>query len=238
MKIFPAIDILDGVCVRLFQGDFEQKVSYKKDPLEIALAYQDQGAINLHLVDLDGARAGALKNLAILERLSAKTNLLIDYGGGVKSKTDIQSLLDAGANQVSVGTSAVSNPDLFLDWLNTFSDSIILSADVKNGQVVIAGWQESTAFTVADLIQKYQTVGLSHVACTDVSKDGTMAGPATLLYKELVEKFPDINLIASGGVSTLEDIIALKQAGVFGVIIGKALLDGKFSMSESVRVAG
>ena len=234
MKIFPAIDILDGGCVRLYQGDFDQRITYQRDPLEIALAYQAEGAKYLHLVDLDGAKAGEIKNIHILEKLASQTNLSIDYGGGIKSKQDIKRLLDAGAKQVSVGSSAVREPELFAEWLSEFGDKIILSADVNNGFVQISGWQEATKFSVSDLILRFKTHGLKYVACTDVSKDGTMSGPSIKLYRDLVHNFPGVYFLASGGVANLSDISDLKQSEVFGVIIGKALLDGKFKLKDAL----
>ena len=237
MKIFPAIDILDGGCVRLFQGDFEQRITYQRDPLEIALAYQSEGAKYLHLVDLDGAKAGELKNISILEKLASQTSLSVDYGGGINSKEDIHRLLDAGAKQVSVGSSAVKEPELFIEWLSEFGEKIILSADVNNGQVQISGWQLATPFSVSDLILRFKPYGLKYVSCTDVSKDGTMSGPNFLLYRDLVHQFPGVSVIASGGVASLEDIAHLKNTEVYGVIIGKALLDGRFKLKDALALA-
>lgn len=238
MKLFPAIDILDGSCVRLFQGDFEQRVNYERDFLEIALSYQEQGAEFLHLVDLDGARSGRLVNVHILEKLAESTKLLIDYGGGIKSRDDIKMLLDCGARQVTIGSVAVRHPDLFKDWLFEFGPSVILSADVNSErQIQIAGWKENSLKTVFELIEQFQSSGLEYVACTDVSKDGTMSGPSVALYRDILKQFPKLNLFASGGVACLADIAALNQSGLYGVIIGKALLDGCFSFAEAKNLS-
>lgn len=234
MRIYPAIDILEGGCVRLFRGDFEQRVTYHRDALEIALGYEAEGARYLHLVDLDGARKGELVNIGVLENLARQTRLSIDYGGGVNSATDIERLLAAGAQQVTVGSIAVREPQTFKAWLGTFGDKIILSADVNEGQVVIAGWTEATSVGLSELIERNLNFGLKTVACTDVSKDGTMTGPNFELYRGLVKEFPTVEIIASGGVANLEHVLQLRETGVAGVIIGKALLEGKLKLKDAL----
>ncbi len=237
IDIIPAIDIIEGKCVRLTQGDYEQKKVYNENPLEVALQFQDAGISRLHLVDLDGAKASKIVNWKVLEQISSKTNLFIDFGGGVKSDDDIRIAFECGAKQVTGGSIAVKNESLFLSFLEHYgADKIILGADVKNKQIAVSGWQESTQLDIIGFLENYVAKGIKHVICTDISKDGLLQGPSFELYKEVLGQFNDISLIASGGITTLDDVIKLDELGLRGAIIGKALYEGKIKLSELTKL--
>lgn len=238
MHLIPAIDIIDGKCVRLTQGDYEQQKVYNEDPLEVAKSFEAHGLQRLHLVDLDGARAGRIVNYKVLERLAARTGLWIDFGGGLKSDDDLRIAFECGAQQVTGGTVAVKDPDLFLGWLEKYgNDRIILGADVKAGKIAISGWQEQSELELFDFLEGYTAKGVQYSICTDVSKDGLLQGTALELYTRIRERFPELKLIASGGVTGLEEIEKLREIGCFGAIIGKAIYEGKISLKELERLA-
>jgi phosphoribosylformimino-5-aminoimidazole carboxamide ribotide isomerase len=236
IEIIPAIDIIDGKCVRLTQGDYAQKKVYNEHPLEVARAFEDAGLSRLHLVDLDGAKAGAVKNWKVLELLAGKTGLAIDFGGGIKTAKDVDIVFNSGAVLATVGSIAVRDPEMLAGWLQVFgAERFLLGADVKDEKIAIHGWQETTDRWVYDLIEEFMAKGIRQVFCTDVSKDGLLEGPSMDLYKNIVERFPDLHFIASGGVSGMEDVYRLEEAGVRGVIIGKAIYEGRISLQEIVR---
>ncbi len=233
MRIIPAIDIINGQCVRLTQGDYTQKKIYNNDPLEVAKTFADAGLKYLHLVDLDGAKAGAVMNWEVVEQITGKTNLKVDFGGGIKTASEISKLLDLGVEQVNLGSIAVKQPELVRQWIKQFGpDKVILSADVKNELVQISGWMHDTQVRLDQLIKQYIEFGIQYVTCTDISTDGMLSGPNVILYKKLKSEFPKINWIASGGVSSLDDLQDLASAGVFGAIVGKAIYENRFSLDE------
>ncbi|HWB90951.1 MAG TPA: 1-(5-phosphoribosyl)-5-[(5-phosphoribosylamino)methylideneamino]imidazole-4-carboxamide isomerase [Puia sp.] len=233
MEIIPAIDIIDGKCVRLTQGDYSQKKIYNEHPLEVAMAFEDAGLRRLHLVDLDGARAGAVKNWKVLETLAGKTGMVIDFGGGIKTAADVDIVFNSGAALATVGSMAVKNGPLFVEWLGTYgAERFLLGADVKNEKIAVGGWLETTDRWIYDFIQEYMEKGVEQIFCTDVSKDGLLQGPAIELYKNIVDKFPGLHFIASGGVSGIDDVYRLEEVGCKGVIIGKAIYEGRIKLSE------
>jgi len=233
MQIIPAIDIIDGKCVRLTQGDYEQKKVYNEHPLEVALEFQDAGLKRLHLVDLDGAKAGAVKNWKVLETIAAKTGMIIDFGGGIKTEKDVEIVFNSGAALATVGSIAVKNEQEFVKWLLTWgADKFLLGADVKDEKIAVAGWLETTDVWIYDFIQKYIGHGVQQLFCTDVSKDGLLQGPSIDLYRNIIAKFPDLHFIASGGVSNMDDVLQLKEIGCRGVIIGKAIYEGRITIKE------
>jgi len=233
MEIIPAIDIIDGKCVRLTQGDYSQKKIYNEKPLEVAREFEDAGLKRLHLVDLDGAKAGAVKNWKVLETIAGKTSLLIDFGGGIKTEKDVQIVLGSGAAFATVGSIAVKDEKEFSRWLQLMGpDKFLLGADVKEEKIAVAGWLETTDIWIYDFIEKYIEKGIQQLFCTDVSKDGKLEGPAVDLYKNITGKFPSLHFIASGGVSGMQDLDALEEAGCKGVIIGKAIYEGRISLAE------
>jgi phosphoribosylformimino-5-aminoimidazole carboxamide ribotide isomerase len=228
MRIIPAIDLIDGQCVRLTQGDYTTGKVYHSDPLEVAQYFESQGAKYLHLVDLDGAKAGKVVNLAVLEKIALHTRLRIDFGGGIQSDDDIQKVFDSGAYQITGGSIAVKKPDTFLAWIERYSaEKIILGADVRQEQISVSGWQETTSLNLFDFLAQYIARGIQYVICTDIQRDGLLQGSSTDLYKKILERFPDIKLIASGGVSDIEELAMLKSIGLHGAIIGKALYENK-----------
>ncbi|KIA83245.1 1-(5-phosphoribosyl)-5-[(5-phosphoribosylamino)methylideneamino] imidazole-4-carboxamide isomerase [Kaistella solincola] len=232
MKIIPAIDIIDGKCVRLSKGDYETKKIYHENPLDIAKEFEANGIQYLHVVDLDGAKAKTIKNLKTLEILAAKTALIIDFGGGIKSRQDLKNAFSAGASQVTVGSIAVENPEICAEWLEEFgAEKLILGADCLNRKVKTSGWLTESDLDVLDFIQDYQKKGIQSVICTDISKDGMLQGPSFELYTEILKQ-TKIDLIASGGISSIEDVEELKNIGCAGAIIGKALYEGKISLKE------
>jgi phosphoribosylformimino-5-aminoimidazole carboxamide ribotide isomerase len=233
IQIIPAIDIIDGKCVRLTQGDYAQKIIYNEDPLEVAKGFEAIGITRLHLVDLDGAKSGKVINLSVLEKIAANTKLVIDFGGGIKSDADISSVYNAGAAIATIGSVAVKDPDKFYAWVKkNGADKILLGADVKNEKIAVSGWLEETAISVFDFIRENISVGINTIFCTDISKDGLLQGPAIELYKKIIAENPKINLIASGGVSNMKDIISLEKIGCKGVIIGKAIYEGRIRLNE------
>lgn len=233
MKIIPAIDIIDGKCVRLTQGDYNQKTVYNENPLEVAKEFEDAGLTRLHLVDLDGAKAGQVRNWKVLESIAAKTNMIIDFGGGVKTQKDAQIILDSGAALVTVGSIAVKDEALFVSWLQHFGASkFLLGADVKDEKLAVHGWLETTDVWIYDFIRKYMDHGVEQIFCTDVAKDGALQGPSTELYKNIITEFPKLQFIASGGVSNMDDVHQLAETGCAGVIIGKAIYEGRVTLKQ------
>ena len=232
MKIIPAIDIIDVKCVRLSKGDYDTKKIYHENPLDIAKEYEANGIQYLHLVDLDGAKAKTIKNLRTLEILASETNLIIDFGGGIKTRESLESAFNAGANQVTVGSIAVENPEICEEWIQEFgAEKLILGADCLDRKVKTSGWLENSDLEVIDFIQSYQKKGLKDVICTDISKDGMLQGPSFELYKEILGQC-EVSLIASGGISCMKDLEDLKELGCSGAIIGKALYEGKITLKE------
>ena len=233
MQLIPAIDIIEGKCVRLSKGDFTQMKVYNEQPLEVAFQFQDSGLRRLHLVDLDGAKSGTVKNWKVLETIAGKTNLEIDFGGGIKTQKDVEIIFNSGAIMATVGSIAVKDETLLTQWLDIFGkDKFLIGADVKEEKIAVAGWQETSDVWIYDFIHKYLEKGVLQFFCTDVSKDGQLEGPAVDLYKKLLEKFPSLQLIASGGVSHLDDLDALQLAGCSGVIIGKAIYEGRITLKQ------
>ena len=233
MEIIPAIDIIDGKCVRLTHGDFSQKKIYNERPLEVALQFQDAGLNRLHLVDLDGAKSGAIKNWKVLETIAGKTSLVIDFGGGINSSKDVDIVLNSGAAFVTVGSMAVKNEVLFSEWLSTYGpDKFLLGADVKDEKIAINGWQNTTDHWIYDFIESYIQKGINQLFCTDISKDGALQGPSFDLYRNIIGKFPDLHFIASGGVGSMDDIYKLEEIGCKGVIIGKAIYEGRIALKD------
>lgn len=232
MRIIPAIDIINGKCVRLTQGNYSTEKVYREDPLDAAKEYEDIGIQFLHVVDLDGAKSNRIINYNTLYKIASQTSLKIDFGGGLKSDEDLKIAFENGASQITGGSIAVKNQELFLSWLSTFgSDKIILGADCNHRIIATQGWTESSSFEVADFIKEYENKGIRYVICTDISKDGTLKGPSTDLYNEILQS-SSINLIASGGVSSLDDLHMLKEIGCEGAIIGKAIYEGKIKLNE------
>lgn len=236
MTIIPAIDIIDGKCVRLTQGDYNQKKVYNERPLEVAKEFEDAGLKRLHLVDLDGAKAGVVKNWKVLEAIAGKTKMVIDFGGGIKTDKDVNIVFEAGAALATVGSIAVKDEATFTSWLGKYgADKFLLGADVKDEKIAIGGWLETTDVWIYDFIEKYVSKGVSQIFCTDVSKDGKLEGPSIELYKNIISKFPDLHFIASGGVSSIEDVYALEAIGCKGVIIGKAIYEGRIDIEQLTK---
>ncbi len=233
MILIPAIDIIDGKCVRLTEGDYSQKKIYNEHPLEVAKAFEDAGLQRLHLVDLDGARNGAVKNWKVLEAIAGKTDLVIDFGGGIKTEKDLNIVFNSGAALATIGSMAVKNDQEFIKWLDNFgADKFFLGADVKDEKIAVNGWLETTDIWVYDFIQKYIGKGVHQIFCTDVSKDGKLEGPSLDLYKTIVQQFPELYFVASGGVSSMNDLDELRKIGCKGVIIGKAIYEGRISLTD------
>jgi phosphoribosylformimino-5-aminoimidazole carboxamide ribotide isomerase len=233
MQIIPAIDIIDGKCVRLTEGDYSQKKIYNERPLEVALQFEDAGVERLHLVDLDGAKAGAVKNWKVLETIAGKTKLVIDFGGGIKTANDVDIVLSSGATLATVGSIAVKDEEEFVRWLKQYgADKFLLGADVKNEKIAVGGWLETTNIWIYDFIQKYLEHGVNQIFCTDVSKDGKLEGPSLALYTTIITQFPQLNLIASGGVSSMEDLDQLKDIGCKAAIVGKAIYEGRIRLED------
>jgi len=232
VRIIPAIDIIDGKCVRLSKGDYNTKKIYNESPLEVAKEFEDHGIEFLHLVDLDGAKSEAIINYKTLEQITSATKLKVDFGGGIKSDKDITIAFESGAYKITAGSVAAKDPELFIKWIKRFrSEKIILGADCRNRMIATNGWLEDSTIDVVDFIQNYERRGLKDVVCTDISKDGMLAGPSVALYKEILSN-SSINLIASGGVTTLEDLKELEAIGCEGAIIGKALYEGQLTLKE------
>lgn len=237
MVIIPAIDLIDGKCVRLTQGDYAQKKIYNENPLEVALEFEDAGLQRLHLVDLDGAKAGAVKNWKVLETIASKTKLTIDFGGGIKTEKDVKIVLESGAALATVGSIAVKDESLFVSWLQHFgADKFLLGADVKDEKIAVGGWLETTDVWVYDFIERYIQHGVQQIFCTDVSKDGKLEGPSLDLYKNIIAKFPALHFIASGGVATEKDLEELKVIGCAAAIVGKAIYENRISLNELKKI--
>lgn len=235
IELIPAIDIIDGQCVRLTKGDYDQKTVYRDSPAEVAKEFEQLGFKRLHVVDLDGAKSKHIINDSVLRRITTETNLTVDFGGGIKTDEDIEKAFEAGAAMVTVGSIAVTQPDLFIGWLNKYgAERMILGADVRNGKISINGWKEDSAEDLLPFLQKYIEAGVKNVLCTEISKDGTLQGPAIELYKEVMKEYPQLHLIASGGVSSKDDIEALDRAGIPAVVFGKAIYEGRINLKELV----
>lgn len=233
IEIIPAIDIIDGKCVRLSQGDYNEKKIYNENPLEVAKTFEDHGIERLHLVDLDGAKAKQIVNHKVLEQIATHTSLQIDFGGGIQSDKDIQTAFSSGAQMVTGGSIAVKNKELFISWLKKYgSGNVILGADCKDRKIAISGWQESTEADIIDFIEEYKKEGVRKIVCTDIAKDGMLQGPSTELYKEIIKAHPDIYLIASGGIGSFQDILDLEAANIPAVILGKAIYENKVSLKQ------
>jgi phosphoribosylformimino-5-aminoimidazole carboxamide ribotide isomerase len=233
MTIIPAIDIIDGKCVRLTQGDYEQKTIYNEHPLEVAKQFEEIGLKRLHLVDLDGAKAGMVKNWKVLETIASKTSLVIDFGGGIKKEEDLNVVFNSGAALATIGSMAVKDEPTFVGWLKQYgADKFLLGADVKDEKIAVAGWLETTDIWIYDFLEKYIKYGVQQIFCTDVSKDGKLEGPSTLLYKNIIAKFPQLHFIASGGVSNMNDLEELRSIGCSGAIVGKAIYENKIKISD------
>jgi phosphoribosylformimino-5-aminoimidazole carboxamide ribotide isomerase len=231
--VIPAIDVIDGKCVRLSQGDYSQKKIYNEHPLEVALQFEDAGIQRLHLVDLDGAKAGKVTNWKVLEQIASKTKLEIDFGGGIKSVDDVSVIFNSGAVLATIGSLAVKDELLFTEMIRQFGvEKFFVGADVKKEKIAISGWLEQTDVYVYDFINKYYGLGISQFFCTDIAKDGMMEGPSTELYKTILKECPGISLTASGGVSKMDDLFELKEAGCTAAIIGKAIYEGTISMKD------
>ena len=235
IELIPAIDIIGGRCVRLTKGDYEQKTEYGA-PIDMALEFQRIGFKRLHMVDLDGAKSKHIVNDEVLSEVTQNTNLTVDFGGGIKTSEDIEKAFNAGAKMVTIGSIAVTEPELFMGWLEKYGpERIILGADVRNGKISINGWKEDSAEELLPFLKKYVDAGVKNVLCTEISKDGTLSGPAINLYREIMNTYPHLHLIASGGVSSIDDIEALDKAGIPAVVFGKAIYEGKIDIEDLWR---
>jgi len=233
MQIIPAIDIIEGKCVRLTEGDFAQKKIYNENPLEVAKAFEGIGLMRLHLVDLDGAKAGEVVNWKVLEKIANNTELKIDFGGGIKTEAILKTVLDTGATYATIGSLAVKNELLFQEWIARFgANTFMLGADVFEEKIAIGGWMEKTEISVFDFMKSYLDKGVKQIFCTDIKKDGKLQGPSIELYQKIIEQFPALHLIASGGVSSLDDLIELEEIGCAAAIVGKAIYENKITISE------
>ncbi|HEX8266867.1 MAG TPA: 1-(5-phosphoribosyl)-5-[(5-phosphoribosylamino)methylideneamino]imidazole-4-carboxamide isomerase [Pyrinomonadaceae bacterium] len=233
IEIIPAIDVIEGKAVRLAQGDFSQKTVYSENPLEIARQFEEAGVRRLHIVDLDGARYGKVVNLAVLEKIAANTDLIIDYGGGIKTRADAETVFDAGAKLISVGSIAVKSPKVLEDFIAEFGgDKILLGADVKDKKIAINGWQTATEIELISFLREWFVKGIRQAFCTDIAKDGLLQGASVEIYAEISNALPDLKLIASGGVSRIEDFDALEKAGCRAAIVGKAIYEGKITLED------
>jgi phosphoribosylformimino-5-aminoimidazole carboxamide ribotide isomerase len=233
IELIPAIDIIDGQCVRLTKGDYDQKTVYNDSPVEVAKGFEALGFKRLHVVDLDGAKSKHIVNSHVLSRISAETKLTVDFGGGIKTDEDIEKAFASGAAMVTVGSIAVTHPELFMGWLEKYgAERMILGADVRHGKISINGWKEDSGEDLLPFLQKYVDAGVRNVLCTEISKDGTLAGPAVELYKDIMDAYPQLHLIASGGVSSKEDIEGLDAAGIPAVVFGKAIYEGRIDLRE------
>lgn len=233
IELIPAIDLIDGKCVRLTKGDYNQKTVYNEDPVLQAKEFERLSFSRLHIVDLDGAKSKHIVNDNVLRAITESTNLIVDFGGGIKSEEDIEKAFNAGAHMVTIGSVAVTHPEMFLSWLKKYgTERIILGADVRNGKVSINGWKEESAEELLPFLEKYVQAGVSNVLCTEISKDGTLQGPATDLYTQVMAQYPTLHLIASGGVSCNEDIKQLDKNGIPAVVFGKAYYEGRIDISK------
>ena len=239
IELIPAIDILGGQCVRLTKGDYDQKTVYRDSPAEVAKEFEQIGFRRLHVVDLDGAKSKHIVNSGVLRRITTETQLVVDFGGGIKTDEDIKQAFDAGAAMVTIGSIAVTQPDLFMGWLEKYGpERMILGADVRHGKISINGWKEDSSEDLLPFLQKYIDAGVRTVLCTEISKDGTLSGPAINLYSEVMSAYPQLHLIASGGVSSLEDIKALDAAGIPAVVFGKAIYEGRIDLHQLITDNG
>lgn len=237
MTIIPAIDIINGKCVRLTKGDYAQQKIYNENPVEVAKQFADAGLQRVHIVDLDGAKAGKIVNLGVLESIAAVTNLIIDFGGGIKNINDVSNVFSAGASIATIGSLAVKHPEIVEEWLMEFgADKFLIGADVLEEKIKISGWLEDGGIDIFTFIGKVIGLGAHNIFCTDISKDGLMEGPSVDLYKKIIEQHPEINLIASGGVTTINDVVELKAIGCSGVIIGKAIYEGNITLQQLLSV--
>ena len=238
MEIVPAIDIIDGKCVRLTKGDYNIRKTYSDNPLDMALRFQDAGIRRLHLVDLDGVKSKHIVNYPTLEAIAGHTDLTIDFGGGIKSTADLETALGCGAAMVTVGSTAVTQPELMTEWIEQFGqEHIILGADARDGKISVNGWKEDSDLTLSDFIRSYMQKGITQVLCTDINRDGMLQGPAVDLYKSLLSEFPGIKLIASGGVSSVQDLTDLKEAGLPAAIVGKAYYEGRITLDQLSKLS-
>lgn len=238
MKIIPAIDIIDGKCVRLSQGDYAQKTVYNDNPLEIARQFENAGIQHLHVVDLDGAKGGKIINHKVLQEITSNTKLKVDFGGGIKSDADIELAFASGANQITAGSIAVKDKAKVTEWIAKYgAEKIILGADVKNETIAISGWQESGNINLYDFLDAYVALGIQYVICTDIAKDGMLQGPSLLLYSDILKRYPTLKLIASGGVAEFEDLLNLDDMGLYGAIVGKAVYEGRITLDELTHFA-
>ncbi len=233
IELIPAIDIIEGKCVRLTKGEYSSQKTYNENPLEIAKQLEDIGVKRLHMVDLDGAKSKHIVNHKVLETIANSTSLKIDFGGGIKSDADIHTAFDSGASLVTIGSVASTSPELFMSWIDKYgTDKIILGADVRNGMISINGWKEDSQYSLFDFLDKYIEAGIINILCTEISRDGMLEGPATDLYKEIMQRYPNINLIASGGISCMKDIEVLDDNGIPSVVFGKAMYEERISMAD------
>ena len=233
IELIPAIDIIGGQCVRLTKGDYDQKTVYRDSPAEVAKEFEQIGFRRLHVVDLDGAKSKHIVNEQVLKDITTETALTVDFGGGIKTDADIEKAFAAGASMVTIGSIAVTAPELFMGWLGKYgAERIILGADVRHGKISINGWKEDSSEDLLPFLKKYIDAGVRNVLCTEISKDGTLAGPAIDLYKEMMTAYPGLHLIASGGVASIDDIKALDAAGIPAVVFGKAIYEGKINLNE------
>jgi len=233
MRIIPAIDIIDGKCVRLSKGDYSTKIIYNENPLEVAKSFENHGIEYLHLVDLDGAKSSEIVNYKIIEQIAAKTNLKIDFGGGLKSDKDVKIAFESGASQITGGSIAIKNSELFEKWISYYgSEKVILGADALNEKVAVSGWLENSNVDLIPFIKNYQSKGIQYVICTDISKDGMLEGPSFELYSRILSEILNIKLIASGGISTFEELPKLAEMGCEGTIIGKAIYEGRITLKQ------
>ena len=236
IELIPAIDIINGQCVRLTKGDYDQKKVYNDDPAAVAKEFEQLGFRRLHIVDLDGAKSKHIVNDAVLRSITTETKLIVDFGGGIKTEEDIEKAFEAGASMVTVGSIAVTKPSLFIQWLDKYgADKMILGADVRNGMISINGWKEDSKEELLPFLKKYIDAGVKNVLCTEISKDGTLQGPAVTLYKEVMKAYPQLHLIASGGVSQKEDIEELEREGIPAVVFGKAIYEGRIDLKELLK---
>ena len=236
IELIPAIDIIDGKCVRLTKGDYDQKTVYRDSPVEVAKEFEQLGFKRLHVVDLDGAKSKHIVNVNVLKAITTETSLTVDFGGGIKTDEDIEKAFAAGATMVTVGSIAVTQPELFIGWLDKYgADHMILGADVRNGRISINGWKEDSTEYLLPFLKRYIDAGVKNVLCTEISKDGTLQGPAIGLYKEILAVYPQLHLIASGGVSSIDDIHALDAAGIPAVVFGKAIYEGRIDLQELIK---
>ena len=239
IELIPAIDIINGQCVRLTKGDYKQKKVYHDDPVAVAKDFEALGFRRLHIVDLDGAKSKHIVNDAVLRGITSATSLTVDFGGGIKTEEDIEKAFEAGAAMVTIGSVAVTDPDLFIGWLKKYGhEKLILGADVRNGMISINGWKEDSSEPLLPFLRKYIDAGVVNVLCTEISKDGTLQGPAVALYKEVMANYPQLHLIASGGVSRQEDIDELEREGIPAVVFGKAIYEGRIDLKSLIKQIG